>query len=38
MWIMIFEYDPSFGYDYKLFVSLNPICKTVGKISSLRQY
>jgi len=25
----------SFGYEYKLFESLNPVCQTPGKISSL---
>jgi len=35
MWIMISEYDLSFDYEYKLFESLNPVCQTAGKISSL---
>ena len=35
MWIMISEYDPTFGYEYKLFESSNPVCQTAGKISSL---
>jgi len=31
MWIMISEYDPTFGYEYKLFQSLNPVCQTAGE-------
>jgi len=31
MWIMISEYDISFGGEYKLFESLNPVCQTAGK-------
>jgi len=30
-WVMISEYDLSFGYEYKLFESLNPVCQTAGK-------
>ena len=33
--VMISEYDLSFGYEYKLFESLNPVCQPPGKISSL---
>jgi len=28
---MISEYDLSFGYEYKLFESLNPVFQTAGK-------
>jgi len=31
VWVMISEYDLSFGYEYKLFESLNPVCQTAGK-------
>jgi len=30
MWIVISEYDLSFGYEYKRFESLNPVCQTAG--------
>ena len=29
--IMISEYGLSFGYENKLFESLNPVCQTAGK-------
>ena len=28
---MISEYDLSFGYEYRLFESLNPVCQTAGE-------
>ena len=31
MWVMISEYDLRFGYEYKLFESLNPVCQTAGE-------
>ena len=31
MWIVISEYDISFGCEYKFFESLNPVCQTAGK-------